>query len=209
MAFKEKFKNFFKKFWNLLWKDDTWKGWLFSIVFIFVFIKFIFFPLLSLATGTTLPLAIVESCSMYHNQNLLSNYNTWWTQHYLKYEAQGINKSTFDKFGFHKGFTKGDILFITRANPATLKVGDIIIFDAGRTNPLIHRIVKIETKDGKKIFSTMGDNNNGQLDVEKQITEEQLIGKASLRIMPYAGWLKLIFFEGSKSPSERGLCKEN
>jgi translation elongation factor EF-1alpha len=42
-----------------------------------------------------------------------------------------------------KGFNKGDILLIIRANPEKLKVGDIIIFNAEQTNPVIHRIVSI------------------------------------------------------------------
>ena len=63
---KGKFKRFLKKSWQIIWKDDSLKGWIISLIFIFVVIKFIFFPLLNLATGTSLPLAIVESCSMYH-----------------------------------------------------------------------------------------------------------------------------------------------
>ena len=75
MQLKEGLTKFWKKFWFMLWKDDSLKGWIFSIIFLFIFIKFIFFPILSLVTGTYLPLAIVESCSMYHEGNFLSNYN--------------------------------------------------------------------------------------------------------------------------------------
>ena len=52
--FKKRFKKFWKKFWFIVWKDDSLKGWIISIIFLFVVIKFIFFPLLNLATGTTL-----------------------------------------------------------------------------------------------------------------------------------------------------------
>lgn len=70
-----KFKEVLKKFWYLLWKDESWKGWIFSIIILFIFIKLIFFPSLNFLTGTKLPLAIVESCSMYHSENISSIFN--------------------------------------------------------------------------------------------------------------------------------------
>ena len=209
MAFKEKFKKYWKKFWFLLWKDDSIKGWLFSITFLFIFIKFIFFPILSLITGTALPLAIVESCSMYHQGNLLSNTNDWYISHETKYNNLNISQEQFKEFSLERGFNKGDILFVLRANPSKLKLGDVIIFNAGQNNPVIHRIIKIEIIDGKKVFSTIGDNNNGQISFEKSILENQLVGKAVFRLVPYAGWGKLIFFEHNKPANERGFCKAN
>ena len=209
MISKDNFKNYFNKFWFLLWKDDSIKGWIFSVIFLFVFIKFIFFPILSLATGTSLPLAIVESCSMYHKGDILGDFNSWWTRHESKYEPFKINNENFSDFSLKKGFNKGDILFITGTKPEKLEVGDVIIFDAGQRNPIIHRIVNITMKDGDYSFSTMGDNNNGQLSVEKAISSEQLVGKASFRLAPLLGWVKLIFYDGRNSASERGFCNEN
>lgn len=200
-------KKFFNKIWFLLWKDDSLKGWFFSIIFLFIFIKFIFFPFLSLVTGTSLPLAIVESCSMYHSE-IFHNFDNWWEQHESKYSAY-FEKEQFKKFIFKNGFNKGDILFIIKANPEKLKTGDIIIFNAGQQNPVIHRIINISFNDGKYIFSTMGDNNNGQLSIEKNISEEQLMGKAIFSVAPYIGWGKLIFFERTRESSQRGLCKLN
>ncbi|MDP3992368.1 MAG: signal peptidase I [Nanoarchaeota archaeon] len=209
MTFKKGLKNLWKKFWFLLWKDDSFKGWIFSIIFLFVFIKFIFFPGLSLVTGTSLPLAIVESCSMYHKGNLLSDFGSWWQRHDDKYSEFTINELDFQDFPMNNGFNKGDILFIIRANPEKLEEGDIIIFNANQRNPVIHRIVDIrETNDGK-IFSTIGDNNNGQLAFEERITEDMLVGKAVARIAPYFGWVKLVFYDWQKPVSERGFCDEN
>ena len=212
MTFKESLKNFFKRIWFLLWKDETWKGWLFSIVFLFLFIKFIFFPGLSLITGTALPLAIVESCSMYHDGGVIpfTDYESWWNKHENKYSEFSLEKENFSDFKMHNGFNKGDILFITGANPKKLKVGDIIIFQAPTTNPVIHRIISIETNsEGKRIFSTIGDNNNGQLPFEKEIPQNAIVGKAVLKVAPYVGWAKLIFFELRKSEGERGFCNSN
>jgi hypothetical protein len=209
MSKKEKFKEFFKKFWFLLWKDDSIKGWIFSIVFLFVLIKFILFPTLSLLTGTALPLAIVDSCSMYHKGNLFSDFNSWWETHEWKYTPYGISNETFKSFRLDNGFNKGDILFMVRATPEKLKVGDIIIFHGGQKNPIIHRIMKIEKRGDEYFFSTMGDNNNGQLSIEKEISQNQLVGKAMFRIAPYLGWGKLVFYENARTPQERGFCKEN
>lgn len=206
---KCKFRKFWKKFWWVVWKDDSFRGWIISLIFIFVIIKFIFFPLLNLVTGTALPLAIVESCSMYHQGNLVGSFDNWWERHDSKYSGFEIDKLEFEDFIFKRGFNKGDILFIVRARPEKLDVGDVIIFNGGQRNPVIHRIVEIKQENGEYVFSTIGDNNNGQLSVEKSISEEQLVGKAVFKLAPYLGWAKLIFYEHQKSVSERGFCTEN
>jgi len=202
-------KKFWKKLWYLLWEDQSLKGWVFSIIFLFVFIKFIFLPGLSLLTGTALPIAIVESCSMYHKADIFSNFDSWWERHENKYSPYIINNLDFDEFPLKKGFNKGDILFIIKAKPEKIEIGDIIIFDAGKKNPLIHRVIKIEQKNGEYFFSTIGDNNWGQLESEKIISENQLVGKAVFKIVPFIGWGKLIFFEATRPASERGFCAEN
>lgn len=208
MSLRDDLKKVWKKVWFLLWKDDSWKGWVFSIIFLFVFIKFIFFPVLGLVTGTSLPLAIVESCSMYHKGNLFSDFDAWWENHESKYSEFTINKLDFQDFKLKNGFNKGDILFIIRANPEKLKEGDIIIFQSNQRTPIIHRIIDINEKGGEFVFSTIGDNNHGQLSFEEEITQDQLIGKAVFKAAPYMGWVKLIFYDWQKPVSEKGLCSE-
>ena len=206
---KSKIKEYLRRFWQIVWKDESLKGWIISIIFIFILIKFIFFPFLNLVTGTSMPLAIVESCSMYHQGNMFSNYGQWWERHGTKYTSINISNEEFSKFNLKKGFSKGDILFIVKAKPEKLKVGNIIIFNAGMNHPIIHRIIDIKEENGTYIFSTMGDNNNGQLTIEQNIYENQLVGKALFRLSPSLGWGKLIFYEHSKPSFERGFCKEN
>ncbi|MEK6840482.1 MAG: signal peptidase I [Nanoarchaeota archaeon] len=208
MNLKEGTKKFFGKFWNLLWRDDSFKGWIFSLVFLFVFIKFIFFPVLGLITGTSLPLAIVESCSMYHQGGLFSNFDEWWQNHEDKYSKLAVNETDFQSFPLKNGFNKGDILFVIRANPEKLEEGDVIIFNANQRNPVIHRIVRIRNMNGERVFSTIGDNNNGQLEFEKGITEDMLVGKAIVKVVPYLGWVKLVFYDWQKPIEERGMCSE-
>ena len=208
MSLEKKSTSFLKKFWYLLWKDNSIKGWVFSFIFLFIFIKFLFFPFFSLVTGTSLPLAIVESCSMYHKGNLFSDSNDWWERHEDKYSQLTIDKEDFQKFKMGNGFNKGDILFIVRANSEKLKVGDIIIFNGNQKNPIIHRIIEIKENNGERVFSTIGDNNQGQFSFEKGIIEDQLVGKAVLKLTPYIGWIKLIFYEFQRPTSERGFCIE-
>jgi len=193
---KKDVKKFLNKFWFIVWKDDSFKGWLISVIFIFIVIKFIFFPSLSFVTGTQLPLAIVESCSMYHSGNLLSNYENWWQNNQAKYFQFRITKEQFDNFIFRKGFNKGDILFIVGTKPENIEIGDIIIFNSGvHSTPIIHRVIEIKKENNQYIFSTMGDNNPTQISFEKSINENQLVGRAVFKIAPYLGWGKLIFFQ--------------
>ena len=114
------------------------------------------------------------------------------------------------------GFNKGDILFILGTKPEKLEIGDVIIFSAGTGTPIIHRIINIEQKNNEYIFSTFGDNNNGQLQVEKNIGENQIVGKAIFKIVPYLGWGKMLAVDfitsitghGARYISD-GLCEEN
>jgi hypothetical protein len=204
-----KFKEMLKKFWNLFWKDDSIWGWVFSLIILFLFIKLLFFPVLRLSTGTELPLAIVESCSMYHKWNPFYTFDDWWKDHEAKYSAVGLTKEDFEEFKVKNGFNKGDILFMIGTTPEKLKIGDVITFEGNQANPIIHRIISIKKEDGELVFSTMGDNNNGQLTVEKNIKASQIKGKTVIRLVPFLGWGRLIFYEFQRSPSERGFCNQN
>ena len=206
---KEDWKKFWKKFWFIVWKDDSFKGWVISVIFILVVIKLIFFPILTLASGSSLPLVIVESCSMYHEGSIFSNFDNWWDRHESKYFQEKIIKPTFLDFPFKNGLNKGDILFVAGVKPENIKVGDIIIFNAGERNPIIHRVINVKNESGVYTFSTLGDNNNGQLYVEQNINQNQLVGKPVADIAPWVGWIKLIFFEHTKPAQERGFCNEN
>ena len=205
------FKKISKRYWNLVWKDESLIGWLVSIISIIILIKFIIFPLLTLMTGTALPIAIVESCSMYHDKDILdfNDFEDWWTEHGENYERFGINLSEFEDFKMKNGFNKGDILFITGTKSESIEMGDIIIFQGGTQHPIIHRVIKIKTQsNGEKVFTTMGDNVGRVQFFEEEIKEEQIVGKARARLVPYLGWVKLIFYEPFKDEGSKGLCTE-
>jgi len=196
-----------RKFWKFL-KEDSWQSWIVSLILMVLFIKLIFFPLLSLLTGTSLPLLVVESCSMYHS----SSFETWWSANGAWYEQKGINKTDFINYNFKNGLNKGDIIFVTEVNQ--LKKGQVIIFqpnqDSLAKHPIIHRIIYLNQTQ------TKGDNNQEQLTLnnnilkvdETSIPKENIMGKAVFKI-PALGWVKLIFFEPLRPENERGFCKSS
>ncbi len=177
----KKQENNLKKFWEFL-KADTWQSWIVSIILIILFIKFILFPSLSLITGSPLPLVVIESCSMYHE----SGFEDWWGKNSQWYESKGISKSDFESFSFSNGLNKGDIMFVI--GKENYKIGDIIIFTASAKYPLIHRIISANP------IATKGDHNSDQLDIEREISKNAILGKSVVKI-PFLGWVKLIFFE--------------
>jgi len=175
-------------------KEDSWPSFIVSLILALIIIKFIFFPLLSLATGTELPLVIVESCSMYHSQSLEQIMENKY------YSDYGLNYEDTSDWNLKNGFTKGDIIFVVGVDEP--KIGDVIIFDAGQSNPIIHRVIGISDS---KVFTTKGDNNAGLLVFEKSILKEQIMGRAVFKV-PFIGWIKLIFFDWMKSDGQRGFC---
>ncbi len=183
------------KFWRFL-KEDTWQSWIVSLVLAIIVIKFILFPLLSLITGSSFPLVVVQSCSMYHE----SSFDKWWEENGQWYESRNIAKEEFKTFSFKRGLNKGDIIIVT--GYLKYNKGDIIIFNAGTQYPIIHRIVTINPT------STKGDNNQGQFSngLESDIEDDKILGKSFIKI-PLIGWIKLIFYEPFRNPKERGLCK--
>ena len=197
--------NILKKAWNFMWHGDSLLSWISFLVFIFVVIKFILFPGLSLIFGTSLPIVIVESCSMYHD----FNFNGWWDENKGWYEGKGISKADFESFPHEGGFNKGDIFFIRGVDKEDIDLGEVIIFTSGNSRaPIIHRVVgldPLETKgDNNRVQFTSG-NNPGRIN-EVDITEGQIIGKTTFARIPLLGWLKLVFFEPLRPESDRGFC---
>jgi hypothetical protein len=202
-------KRHFRGFVNYL-KKDTWDSWLVSILLIVLFIKLIFFPSLSLLTGSSLPLVFVESCSMYHE----SSFDSWWEQNEAWYKTQDISKSDFDSFPSKNGLNKGDLIMVIEKKE--YKQGDIIVFQPNPESraplPIIHRIVSLNP------IATKGDHNTQQFSLamsesqnpfridETNIPKDRVIGKA-VKIAPWIGWIKLIWTEPFRSESQKGLCK--
>lgn len=74
----------------------------------------------------------------------------------------------------------GDLVFVGRADPEELEVGDVIAYMNGGAT-VTHRITAIDTNtDGDLLFTTKGDANNAE--DTTPVTEEQLVGIYRWRI---------------------------
>src|SRR3989344_4223106 len=146
--------NKLKKFWEFL-KADTWQSWIVSLILIIAIIKLIIFPGLSFITGSSLPLVVIESCSMYHP----SEFDSWWNANGIWYEEKNISKQEFKEFSFKNGLNKGDIILVNGKKEP--KLGEVIIFSANLNSnaqyPIIHRVISLSP------LQTKGDHNNNQL----------------------------------------------
>lgn len=195
-------KEFSKKTWHFLWKEDSLLSWTVNIVLAFILIKFLIYPGLGLVLGTNLPVVAVISSSMEHD----GSFDTWWQQPAVCannvrctqqewYAMHGITREDFEQYRFKNGFDKGDIMILKGADPERLQVGEVIVFQSSlKEYPIIHRVV--EKND---VIQTKGDNNptqivNPKLN-EKYITNDQLVGKAWIRV-PWIGYIKIWFVDG-------------
>ncbi len=203
-------KSGLKYFWELRRRDD-WKSMIFWFPVIIILIKFIVFPFLSLITGTSLPIVIVESCSMYHG----NDFKNWWSVNSDLYAFYNTSESEFGSFKFVNGLNKGDIIFILGSS--SYKKGDVIVFNANsgstQSYPIIHRIVhdnptgtKGDNNNLQLVANSDFSNNKGKVD-ETNIDFERIQGKAVFRV-PYLGWVKLFFFDFFKPSEARGFCHE-
>jgi len=113
----------------------------------------ILFLLMRLVLGSPMPLVVVTSGSMMHENN---DWNIWLLDHQIVQE-------TIDGFPMTGGFSKGDII-VTRRPDVTL--GDIVIYKRDEWNndrakdPIIHRvvgIVYIENWEVSKVVGTISE----------------------------------------------------
>ena len=124
------------------------------------------------------------------------SFDEYWETCGKWYEQKSISKEIFSDFTMKNGFKKGDIIIVW--GRFTPKIGDIVIFnpnpESTSPHPIIHRIVKIENE----IIQTKGDHNEKQLTInnniyktdETNIKQEQLVGKAIIKV-PLLGWPKI------------------
>jgi len=197
--------------WSFFWHDDSLASWLANIVIAFILIRFVVYPLLGLVLGTGYPIVAVVSESMEHKlyngvicgqqyDELKESFDNYWRVCGAWYEAKGINAHQFKRFSFRNGFDKGDVIILWRANRNNLKVGDILIFQGGKPQPIIHRIVEINQEEGQYYYHTKGDHNSDSIQGlmgETSIGEERILGKGLIRV-PYLGWLKILFVDAVK-----------
>jgi len=189
MAWKD-IRIFMKKAWHFIWEEDSVLSWIVNIVLAFILIKFVVYPLLGLLLSTTHPIVAVVSNSMEHE----TGFDNWWQAHYMYYDGLNISNSEFTAFPMKNGFNKGDIIILAGTKPKDIKIGQIVVFQSGRPDPIIHRVVRKWNEGGVYFFQTRGDHNtisivDATLD-ETRVNQAQVIGRAMVRV-PYLGYVKI------------------
>lgn len=203
-----KFYSHGRRIWKFLWNDDSLWSWLANIVVAFLVIRYILYPLLGIILGTPFPLVAVVSESMEHGlyskqicgltlskfQESLLNY---WEKCGEWYEQHDISKLQFQEFPLRDGFNKGDVIILWR--PGTIKIGDVLVFEGDKPQPIIHRTVAILEEKGKIFYQTKGDHNSDSINGlgETKISHDRVYGKGVIRI-PYLGWIKILFVDAVK-----------
>ncbi len=195
-----------KKAWNFMWHDDSLLAQLLSLLFIFVILKFLFFPMVGFLLHTKFPIVAIVSGSMEHKvvggvicgkyvggKDGAVDFNTFWDICGDYYENLGIGKSQFESFSFSDGLNIGDVMIVYGKKSEDINVGDVIVFKPlneefyVKKGPVIHRVVKKWQDNGKFYFMTKGDHNGGSgVGFEDQIPEDNVFGVAVVRI-PYLG----------------------
>ena len=173
-----------KKIWNFIWHDNSVWSWLVNVILAFVLVKFVIYPGLGFLLHTTHPVVAVMSSSMEHN----GDFNSWWEEKGRWYEDNNFNIEDVKKWSFKNGFNKGDIMVLKGVKFENIEVGEVVVYNANRAEPIIHRVVKKE----RDYLQTKGDNNNGLIDFENRVEGKQIIGKGVFRL-PLLGWVKIGF----------------
>ncbi|MBW2996396.1 signal peptidase I [Candidatus Woesearchaeota archaeon] len=191
-------KKILKKIWWFIWEDNSIWSWIVNIILAFILIKFVVYPVIGLIFSTSYPIVAVVSGSMEHD----GSFNDWWESGALcedsscnqaiYYQNFGITKQDFQNFRFKNGFNQGDIMLLRGVKPEKIDLGDILVFQSTRPDPIIHRVIKIEKRNTTYYFQTKGDHNLASYPglKEIEINENRVIGKAYLRV-PYLGWIKI------------------
>ncbi len=201
-------KRISREVWHFLTKEDTIWSWLANIMIAFLLIRFLVYPLFGIILGTSFPIVAVVSESMEHGLHegylcgqqftvYRESFDNYWQVCGSWYENNGIMPRQFQEFPFPGGFNKGDVIILWRAHAENIAVGDILIFQGNRPQPIIHRIVRMWEEDNFTYYQTKGDHNSDSISSglgEIKIGEERIYGKGVLRI-PYLGWVKILFVE--------------
>ncbi len=185
------FRKLAKKIWHFIWDDNSIWSWIVNVIIAFVLIKFIVYPGLGLALGTSHPIVAVVSGSMVHEKD----FDSWWDENSAFYTRYKVSRDMFEDFPMRDGFNKGDIIILRNAN--NVSVGDVIVFRSSRPDPIIHRVISV--KNGPKpVFTTKGDHNSQPIQEpgldEYNVLSDSVIGKSFIRI-PLIGYIKIWFVE--------------
>ena len=184
-------KRLLRKIRRFNWREDSVWSWIVNVILAFILIKYIVYPVLGLILATSHPIVAVVSGSMEHG----NRFDEWWPQQEGYYLDFGITKQAFDNYRFKNGFNIGDIMILKGKSAENIQLGDVIVFNGNRRDPIIHRVIKKWEEGGIYYFQTKGDNNKESMpNLESRIHEDNVIGYAVIRI-PLLGYIKIWFVD--------------
>ena len=138
-------------------------------------------------------------CGNQYDTKRSFNVNEYWEECKEWYNTNtDISLEEFSEYKFKNGFNKGDIMILIGAKPQDINMGDVIVFQSKKPDPIIHRVVRKWSDNRGYHFSTKGDHNERSIKDflidETDIHESKLLGKAAIRI-PLLGYVKIWFVE--------------
>lgn len=95
-------------------------------------------------------------------------------------------------------FSCGDLVIVKGVAAEEVRAGDVIVFHNPLKNaPVVHRVVRVETRGNEIYFYTKGDNNltNRLLDQEAGIAppiRAEWVKGEVISVVPKLGWIKVI-----------------
>lgn len=180
------------KVWHFLAHEDSLASFIVDAIIIVLLGKFVIYPAIGFALGTSYPIVAVVSSSMDHHG---LGFDEWWGENGAWYESHNITKEQFEDFYKPNGFKKGDVFVVKGVPVDQIKVGDILVYSVPhRSDPIIHRVIAVKNRNGQLIFETKGDANSDQIFFEKEINENQIHGKA-IAWTPLLGWPKALLVQ--------------
>lgn len=129
-------------------------------------------------------------CDEYYSSKQDVDFDFYWQACGDWYEETSITKEEFSGYSFKNGFNTGDIIVLKGTPPERIEKGDVIVFYASKSYPIIHRVVEKRYENDSLFFTTKGDHNAKPGSDDTNIRSENIIGKAVFRI-PYVGWIKI------------------
>ncbi|MFW9855438.1 MAG: signal peptidase I [Candidatus Thorarchaeota archaeon] len=86
---------------------------------------------------------------------------------------------------------RGDILLVRKVSPASIEIGDVIVFNVSQvTEPVVHRVIDKWAENETFRFKTNGDNN--KYPDNWVVQGKDIFGIVVVRI-PYIGWFLILF----------------
>jgi len=170
-------KKSLKKAYDFVFKEESFLSYVVFIIFSFLVLKFVVYPVFLYIFNLT-DIVAVLSPSMVHTGDIYTTYFNW-------LDNRDIN---YTDFPFDSGLGVGDAVFVVPAK--NISVGDVIVFyPEGHSNTIIHRVVFVNGDT----YTTKGDANSQSLDFEKNISFEQVVGKAKFKL-PILGWPRTVMY---------------